>query len=322
MNATGTAVRVEGLVKSFGPVRALDGASLSVGTGEIYGLLGPNGAGKTTLIRSLVGLVAGDRGSVEVLGRRLPDRAVLAEIGYMPQSPALYADLTVEENVRFFAAIHGLEGGRARPQVAEALQLVDLSARRRSVVATLSGGMRQRVSLACALVHRPRLLLLDEPTVGVDPQLRAELWQRFAEMSARGRHHRRLQPRDGRGRALPAAGPAPLRTPARRGQRRRAAPAGRRHAARGRLPRPLGGRSVSLLRTAAIARRILQGFRHDRRTLVLLFVAPLIILGLFYFLIRGGSEVPSVDVVNLDQGGLGDRPRLPSPGIGRRSRSA
>ncbi|MGA9112475.1 MAG: ABC transporter ATP-binding protein [Candidatus Dormiibacterota bacterium] len=186
MNATATAVRVEGLAKSFGPVLALDGASLSVGTGEIYGLLGPNGAGKTTLIRSLVGLVTADRGSVEVLGRRLPDRAVLAEIGYMPQSPALYADLTVEENVRFFAAIHGLEGGRARPQIAEALQLVDLFARRRSVVATLSGGMRQRVSLACSLVHRPRLLLLDEPTVGVDPQLRAELWQRFAEMSGQG----------------------------------------------------------------------------------------------------------------------------------------
>ena len=186
MNATGIAVRVEHLAKSFGSLLALDGASLSVGSGEIYGLLGPNGAGKTTLIRALVGLVTADRGSVEVLGRRLPDRAVLAEIGYMPQSPALYADLTVEENVRFFAAIHGLEGRQARPQVAEALQLVDLGARRGSVVATLSGGMRQRVSLACSLVHRPRLLLLDEPTVGVDPQLRAELWQRFAEMAGQG----------------------------------------------------------------------------------------------------------------------------------------
>jgi len=186
VNATGIAVRVEDLAKSFGSIVALDGASLSVGSGEIYGLLGPNGAGKTTLIRALVGLVTADRGSVEVMGRRLPDRAVLAEVGYMPQSPALYADLTVEENVRFFAAIHGLEGRQARPQVAEALQLVDLGARRGSVVATLSGGMRQRVSLACSLVHRPRLLLLDEPTVGVDPQLRAELWQRFAEMAGQG----------------------------------------------------------------------------------------------------------------------------------------
>ena len=104
----------------------------------------------------------------------------------MPQSPALYADLTVEENVRFFATIHGLRGPGARERVDEALELVALAPRRRSVVATLSGGMRQRISLACALVHRPRLLLLDEPTVGVDPQLRVELWQRFELMAGEG----------------------------------------------------------------------------------------------------------------------------------------
>jgi ABC-2 type transport system ATP-binding protein len=183
MSAPSVAVSVEGLTKAFGSIRALDGVSLTVGAGEIYGLLGPNGAGKTTLIRSLVGLITVDTGTVTVLGRRLPDRAVLAEIGYMPQSPALYADLTVEENVRFFAAVHGLDRPAAARSTADALEFVDLSPRRRSVVATLSGGMRQRVSLACALVHRPRLLLLDEPTVGVDPQLRAELWRRFTTMS-------------------------------------------------------------------------------------------------------------------------------------------
>ncbi|MGP8160737.1 MAG: ABC transporter ATP-binding protein [Candidatus Dormibacteria bacterium] len=185
MSAPAT-VAVDSLAKAFGSVRALDGVSLRVGTGEIYGLLGPNGAGKTTLIRSLIGLIRADVGTVTVLGHRLPDRAVLAEVGYMPQSPALYADLTVEENARFFAAIHGLGGKPAGLLVAEALELVALAERRRSVVATLSGGMRQRLSLACALVHQPRLLLLDEPTVGVDPQLRVELWQRFAQMSARG----------------------------------------------------------------------------------------------------------------------------------------
>ena len=183
---TETAVHVRDLVKSFGHVRALDGVSLSVESGEIYGLLGPNGAGKTTLIRSLVGLLAADAGSVTVLGRRLPDRAVLASIGYMPQSPALYPDLSVEENVRFFAAIHGLDGARARRRAGEVLELVDLRERGPSVVATLSGGMRQRVSLACAVVHEPRLLLLDEPTVGVDPQLRVELWRHFARMSSQG----------------------------------------------------------------------------------------------------------------------------------------
>jgi ABC-2 type transport system ATP-binding protein len=179
-------VRVAGLTKAFGSIRALDGVSLSVGAGEIYGLLGPNGAGKTTLIRSLVGLVNADAGTVTVLGRRLPDRGVLAEVGYMPQTPALYADLTVEENVRFFASVHDLDRNAGARSAVDALELVDLTSRRRSVVATLSGGMRQRVSLACALVHRPRLLLLDEPTVGVDPQLRAELWQRFTTMSGEG----------------------------------------------------------------------------------------------------------------------------------------
>jgi ABC-2 type transport system ATP-binding protein len=186
MRTRGVAVAVDGLAKSFGTIRALDGVSLTVGTGEIYGLLGPNGAGKTTLIRALVGLVTADAGSVTLLDRRLPDRAILAEVGYMPQSPALYADLTVEENVRFFASVHGLDRQLAALSTAHALELVDLASRRRSVVATLSGGMRQRVSLACALVHRPRLLLLDEPTVGVDPQLRAELWQRFTTMSGEG----------------------------------------------------------------------------------------------------------------------------------------
>ncbi|HYA00192.1 MAG TPA: ABC transporter ATP-binding protein [Candidatus Binatia bacterium] len=180
------AVSVVGLHRSFGTVHALDGATLSIGRGEIYGLLGPNGAGKTTLIRSLIGLVTPERGTVTVLGQRMPDRAVLAQVGYMPQSPALYGDLTVEENLRFFAAVHDLFGEPARRGVGEALELVALTERCRSVVATLSGGMRQRVSLACAVVHRPRLLLLDEPTVGVDPQLRVELWQSFQRMAGEG----------------------------------------------------------------------------------------------------------------------------------------
>ncbi len=180
------AVAAQGLVKSFGAVRALDGATLTVQTGEIYGLLGPNGAGKTTLIRCLVGLMAPDSGAVTVLERRMPNRDVLREVGYMPQSPALYPDLSVEENVTFFATIHGSGRPTLRARVTRALEFVDLAARRSQVVATLSGGMRQRLSLACAIVHRPRLLLLDEPTVGVDPQLRVELWRRFAEMTAEG----------------------------------------------------------------------------------------------------------------------------------------
>jgi len=175
------AVDVDGVVKRFGPQLALDGVTLRVRRGEVYGLLGPNGSGKTTLIRSLVGLVAPEQGTVTVLGRRMPQLDVLSRIGYMTQQAALYPDLSAEENVHFFGAIYGRVDG-----VREALEFVDLWDRRTSVVSDLSGGMRTRCSLACALVHKPDLLLLDEPTVGVDPQLRIQLWDRFRKMAASG----------------------------------------------------------------------------------------------------------------------------------------
>jgi len=175
------AVDAENVSKSFGGVKALDGVTLRVKQGEIYGLLGPNGSGKTTLIRTFVGLIAPSGGTVTVLGKRIPNVDVLRQIGYMTQQAALYPGLSVEENVQFFAAINGAEGG-----VDDALKLVELDQRRKSVVATLSGGMRQRCSLACALVHKPQLLLLDEPTVGVDPQLRVQFWEEFRKMAAAG----------------------------------------------------------------------------------------------------------------------------------------
>jgi ABC-2 type transport system ATP-binding protein len=175
------AIDVDSVFKSFGTLRALDGVTLRVREGEIYGLLGPNGAGKTTLMRMIVGLVAQDAGTVTVLGRRMPELDVLSKVGYMTQQAALYPDLSVEENLQFFAAISGATGN-----ITEALKTVDLEQRRNSVVATLSGGMKQRCSLACALVHQPRLLLLDEPTVGVDPQLRVQFWDHFREMAAAG----------------------------------------------------------------------------------------------------------------------------------------
>jgi ABC-2 type transport system ATP-binding protein len=175
------AVNVDGVSRSFGSVKALDGVTLRVREGEIYGLLGPNGSGKTTLIRLICGLLEAHAGTVTVLGHKMPNVGVLRHIGYMTQSPALYPALSVEENVRFFAAINGAEDG-VRP----ALELVQLDDRRGSVVATLSGGMRQRCSLACALVHRPELLLLDEPTVGIDPQLRVQFWEYFRRMAAEG----------------------------------------------------------------------------------------------------------------------------------------
>src|SRR2546423_9775359 len=175
------AVDVEGVAKRFGDIKALDGVTLRVRQGEIYGLLGPNGAGKTTLIRAIVGLIAPDAGTVTVLGRRLPHLDVLRQVGYMTQQAALYPGLSVAENVKFFAAINGVEDG-----VDDVLRFVRLDSRKDSVVANLSGGMRQRCSLACALVHKPKLLLLDEPTVGVDPQLRVQFWDSFRRMADEG----------------------------------------------------------------------------------------------------------------------------------------
>lgn len=177
------AIETRRLNKAFGPIRAVDEMDLQVRRGEIYGLLGPNGSGKTTLMRLLVGLAAPDSGEAYVLGQRVPNRDLLAEIGYMTQAEALYTDLTAWENVTFFAALHGVI---SRSQIEEILALVDLVDRAGDLVGNLSGGLRQRVSLACALVHRPRLLVLDEPTVGVDPQLRVAFWEHFRRLASDG----------------------------------------------------------------------------------------------------------------------------------------
>ena len=178
------AVEARDVRKRFGPVTALDGLSLAVNVGEIYGLLGPNGSGKTTLIRALAALVRPDAGEVRVFGAAPRAAVSSGTVGYMTQAAALYADLSVEENLRFFAALEGVADPAARMD--EALRRVDLLDRRRSAVGTLSGGMRQRVSLAATLLHQPRLLLLDEPTVGVDPALRREFWEHFRSLAATG----------------------------------------------------------------------------------------------------------------------------------------
>lgn len=187
--ATEFVVRADNLSKHFGEVRALDGLSLTIKRGETFGLLGPNGSGKTTFIRMISGLVIPTSGSLNVLGEPVPAHAVAVRpaIGYMTQLQALYTDLSVWENVQFFARIFGMNDKSERDKrVEEVLSLVELLPRKASPVANLSGGMKQRLSLACALVHNPRLLLLDEPTVGVDPQLRQSFWGYFRSLNARG----------------------------------------------------------------------------------------------------------------------------------------
>jgi ABC-2 type transport system ATP-binding protein len=177
------AIHAAGLVKTFGEIRAVDGVAFDLAPGRIYGLLGPNGSGKTTLIRLLTGMAKATAGEVSVLGVAMPSRPNLARIGYMTQSDGIYPGLTVGENARFFAAAYGVTDDAA---VVQALSLVELADRQRSVTSTLSGGQRRRLSLACALTHRPAVLFLDEPTVGIDPLLRVQFWAHFRSLADAG----------------------------------------------------------------------------------------------------------------------------------------
>ncbi|HEX6654640.1 MAG TPA: ABC transporter ATP-binding protein, partial [Candidatus Limnocylindria bacterium] len=177
------AIEAVDLAKRFGDLQAVDHVSFELAPSRIYGLLGPNGSGKTTLIRLLTGLAQPNEGHAEVLGVRMPSRANLAHIGYMTQSDGIYPALSVWENARFFAAAYGVRGSDA---VREALDVVELGDRAKSISGTLSGGQRRRLSLACALVHKPPVLFLDEPTVGIDPLLRVQFWGYFRELAAGG----------------------------------------------------------------------------------------------------------------------------------------
>jgi ABC-2 type transport system ATP-binding protein len=181
MSRVGDAIRAEALVKNFGSVHALDGLTLTVRSGEILGLIGPNGAGKSTFIRTVAGLVSPTAGSIRVLGEP-PGRRVAARLGYMTQSAALYEDLSVRENIAFFGAVYGLRLQEAHARGDELLTLLRLTEKVDRPVRELSGGQRQLANLACAMAHGPRLLLLDEPTVGVDPELRHRLWQEFGSL--------------------------------------------------------------------------------------------------------------------------------------------
>tara|TARA_B100001179_G_C18494946_1_gene361679 strand:- start:175 stop:882 length:708 start_codon:yes stop_codon:yes gene_type:complete len=174
------AILVEGLVRGYGRIQVLQGLGMTVDEGSIYGLLGPSGCGKTTLLKVILGFLAPQSGKVEVKGE-IPG----SDVGYSPQEIALYPDLSIAETLRFHGRLHGMDANRILARQSWLIDFLDLPDPSRTV-GKLSGGEKRRVSLAVALLHEPGLLLLDEPTVGVDPELRARLWDHLQEISANG----------------------------------------------------------------------------------------------------------------------------------------
>jgi ABC-2 type transport system ATP-binding protein len=182
------AISARGVTKSFGRLRVLDSLDVDIPSGVTYCLLGPNGSGKTTFIRAIVRLLHLDEGEMRVLGRPVSEvDKIYSQIGYMTQHKALYPDLTVRENMEFYAGLYGLKRLQREERIEELLRMVDLFEHIGRLAGALSGGMYQRLSLACTLVHEPQLLLLDEPTVGIDPRLRQTFWEYFDRLAHEGK---------------------------------------------------------------------------------------------------------------------------------------
>jgi lipooligosaccharide transport system ATP-binding protein len=182
------AITLRGIVKRFGPITAVDGLDLDVPFGTCVGLLGPNGAGKSTTMKALTAQVIPDEGEIEVLGHRLPgdSKQARAQMGVVPQLDNLDVSLTVEQNLLVFSHLYRVPGGERKNAIERALAMANLGPRRDSKVDQLSGGMRRRMLIARALLHEPRLVLLDEPTVGLDPQVRQELWALIDRLRSEG----------------------------------------------------------------------------------------------------------------------------------------
>jgi lipooligosaccharide transport system ATP-binding protein len=183
-----SAIQMRGFVKRFGPITAVDGLDLDVPFGSCIGLLGPNGAGKSTTMKALTAQVIANEGELHVLGHRLPEdsKQARAQMGVVPQLDNLDVSLTVEQNLLVFAHLYRVPSGQRRAAIDRALGIANLNDRRTSKVDQLSGGMRRRLLIARALLHEPRLVLLDEPTVGLDPQVRQELWALIDRMRSEG----------------------------------------------------------------------------------------------------------------------------------------
>jgi ABC-2 type transport system ATP-binding protein len=185
-NGADRVIAVEGLSKSFGEKRVVDDIAIDVRRGQVFGFLGPNGSGKTTTIRMLCGLLTPDAGSGTCLGYdiRTEQAAIKRRVGYMTQKFSLYEDLSIRENLEFIARVYGMD--RRAERVAKALEQLGLVSRQDQLAGTLSGGWKQRLALAACILHEPELLLLDEPTAGVDPKARREFWDEIHRLAAQG----------------------------------------------------------------------------------------------------------------------------------------
>jgi ABC-2 type transport system ATP-binding protein len=180
-------VSIQNVSKVFGKQTVLQEINLEIQKGEIFGLLGPSGAGKTTLVKQLIGLDLPTNGEVDLFGKRMPSLDLIQGVGYMSQSDALYTELSAKENLQFFATLYGLKGKERKKRIDEVMEIVQLTEHLNKLVSQYSGGMKRRLSLAAALLHEPDLLILDEPTVGIDPVLRQSIWDSFYELKSKGK---------------------------------------------------------------------------------------------------------------------------------------
>ena len=180
-------IEVSNVSQSFGKQVVLDKISLDIRHGEIIGVLGPSGSGKTTLIKIITGMSVPKEGFVKVLNEKMPNLSITSKIGYMAQSDALYDDLTAYDNLEFFGKLYNIKGKELINRIDEVLKLVHLSNDKKKQVKNFSGGMKRRLSLAIALIHNPEILILDEPTVGIDPVLRKEFWAEFVRLKNLGK---------------------------------------------------------------------------------------------------------------------------------------
>lgn len=179
-------ISIRNVSKQFGKQEVLKNINLEINEGEIFGLLGPSGAGKSTLVKELVGLDLPTSGENYIFEEKMPSLKLMERIGYMAQADALYEDLSANENLQFFASLYGKKGKLQKQRINEVLEIVNLSDHLHKVVKNYSGGMKRRLSLAIALLHDPEMLILDEPTVGIDPVLRKSIWETFYQLNQKG----------------------------------------------------------------------------------------------------------------------------------------